>query len=86
MQTREAAQALPPPGRDRHPEVTNGPAGRTFYVYLNNGDIEEIGAMTAALLTDRELVVLLGEDQVAAFPKRDVYFAGYGNDCPGILF
>jgi hypothetical protein len=67
------------------PEV-EGQKAKTFYVYLNDGAVEEITPMTGILFTKDELLVLLGERPVVHFAKRDVYFAGYCKVCPGVLF
>jgi hypothetical protein len=68
-------------GAAEHAEAL-GPHDLTLYVYLCNGDIEEVTPATGVRMTHDELVVLLGDIPVARFAARDVYFASFEKIAP----
>jgi hypothetical protein len=45
-----------------------------FFVYLNKGEVQNVGPATSMRLTDDEVVILDGDVRVTGFPRRDVYF------------
>ena len=55
-------------------ETGNG-TGETLYVHLYSGNVIEVTPATAVRVTDREVIVLNGEETVATFAREDVFFA-----------
>ena len=49
-------------------------SSRSFFVYLNSGEVCSVDLATNVQLTDREVVILNGETRLAGFPRSDVYF------------
>jgi hypothetical protein len=58
-----------------HSKRTASPApAHSFFVYLNSGEVRNVGLATSMHLTEDEVVILNGETRVTGFPRSDVYF------------
>jgi len=59
---------------------------RTLYVYLCNGDVEAVRPAAGLACSQEDLIVFDCAQEVARFPRAEVYLASYDRISPPILF